>query len=686
MQFQNPTFLFALLTIAIPILIHIFNFKRFKTVYFSNVAFLKDIKKESQKKSRLKQLLILATRILAISALVFVFAGPFIPNPGSNASSKHIVGVYVDNSFSMSALSSDGQLLESAKAKALQLAEAYPEGTLFRLFTNDLNPIHQHLLHKEQLIKELSAIKLSPSRINLSTIYKRFADLTQSDTSPHSYSLYLLSDFQRSSTDLVHFSKPENFSLFSIPLRPNKQGNLYIDSCWIETPAHRPGAEEELFVKIKNNSQQAYRELPLKLLINDSTKAIINFSIESNSELITSLKYTNGHPGIQRGKLEISDYPFTFDNNWYFSYEIRQQLKAVAIYDNSEESQQGLKALKTLFDNDNYINLAEMPVKQLRINELKQFNSLFLINLTHYPEVLINQLRELDKQGLSIIVAPSLSTPIHEQNKLLRTFNIQSVTHIDSTPQKISLIDFEHPLYKTAFAKKEENPVLPVINGHLVFNPASYSKMQQVLAFPNGDAALSELLTGNGKFYVFSFPLCKVNQSFLHDILFVPTLYNIVLNSFPRQNLSYTVGASTFYHLQAFQVPNLTNPIELLHLATNTTIVPNRTITGLGIHLDFSGLIQNDGHYNIRNDNTTITTLAFNYDRAESDLRYFAPEELKNILDQNQIKNAEIVSDTKQKFEQIIDELHKDRSLRIWFLLAALLFILAEIIIIRFMK
>ena len=79
MKFLFPTFLFALFTIAIPIIIHLFSFRRYKTVYFSHVGFLKDIKKESQKKSRLKQLLMLLARILTIIFLVFAFSQPYIP-------------------------------------------------------------------------------------------------------------------------------------------------------------------------------------------------------------------------------------------------------------------------------------------------------------------------------------------------------------------------------------------------------------------------------------------------------------------------------------------------------------------------------------------------------------------------------------------------------------------------------
>ncbi len=76
MQFVYPTFLFALLAVAI----HLFHFRRYRKVYFSDVSFLQQLSDESKKQSRNKHLLVLAARVLAIVFLVFAFSRPFIPS------------------------------------------------------------------------------------------------------------------------------------------------------------------------------------------------------------------------------------------------------------------------------------------------------------------------------------------------------------------------------------------------------------------------------------------------------------------------------------------------------------------------------------------------------------------------------------------------------------------------------
>jgi hypothetical protein len=126
MKFASPEILWALLALAIPIIVHLFNFRRFKKVAFSNVRFLKEIQQETKSRSRLKHLLILASRLLAIAFLVFAFAEPYIPLEDQIAKQgNRFVSIYIDNSFSMEAENEEGRLLEVARNKAIKMVESY---------------------------------------------------------------------------------------------------------------------------------------------------------------------------------------------------------------------------------------------------------------------------------------------------------------------------------------------------------------------------------------------------------------------------------------------------------------------------------------------------------------------------------------------------------------------------------
>ncbi len=686
MKFLFPTFLFALFTIAIPIIIHLFSFRRFKTVYFSNVDFLKDIKKESQQKSRLKQLLILIARILTIIFLVFAFAQPYIPlNTDTQKQPNQLVAVYIDNSFSMNALSEQGQLLEVARNKALEICLAYPAGTKFRLFTNDLEPRHQNIFNKEQFIQQVSEVQSSAMVIPLSMVYNRFSLQNQIFEGGTDKNLYFISDFQRNITDLENFGSKDIFCYF-LPLVANQVANLYIDSCWVEVPAHRLKQEEEIFVRIKNSSDQDFQNLPLNLYINDSIKSITNFSVNANNEITASLKYNNNSSGTQLGKIEITDYPFTHDNHWYISYYVEPRLKALAVYNNDNSSQEGLNYISALFENDDFIQLDETNIQSLQVSRLKEYNTIFLINPQNFSSGLLNELSSTVENGTSVVLFPGNNKNVLVNNEFLSRFNANRIIGSDTTKQKISGIDFENKFYRDVFKKREENPILPEINGHLQFENNVRTSENVLLRFQNNDKALSVMNFQKGKVWIFGFPLEKKNESFARDILFVPTLYNIVLNSLPSQEMSFIIGENTFYEIPANENINLNSSIEVENKTTGDKFIPSKNITGRGIRIDFGNEIKVAGHYIVFNDKTIVSALAFNYNRKESDLRYFSDDELQSGIKSTGLKNASVVQDVESNFSEIFSDLQNGKQLWKWALLLALLFILAEVLISRFMK
>ncbi len=685
MRFLFPTFLFALFAVAIPIIIHLFSFRRHKTVYFSNVDFLRDVKKESHKKSKLKHLLILIARILTIIFLVLAFAQPYISNNQDvKKQSSQLVAVYVDNSFSMNALSEQGQLLEVARNKALEIALAYPPGTKFRLFTNDLKPRHQNIFNREQFIQQVSEINPSPNFIPLSLIHNRFAEQSNTDEEESDKNLYFISDFQRSITDFQNFRDEIIFKYF-LPLVPNEVANLYIDSTWVEVPAHQLNQEETIFVRIKNSSNQDYQNLPLRVYLNDSVKSITNFSIDAHNEIITSLIYTNNSAGSQLGKVEISDYPFTYDNNWFISYFVEPKLKALAIYDNNSESQEGLSYMSALFKDDDYIQLDEMNVQNIQISRLPEYNTIFLINIDNFSSGLLNELTNIVKNGTSVVLFPKLNSQMANNNILAR-FNSSLINGIDTSRQTISGIEFENKFYRDVFQRREENAVLPEIKGHLKFQENIRSDETRMLWFPNNDNALFTKPFENGKFWVFSFPLNDSNEQFARDVLFVPTIYNIVLNSLPNQAISYTIGENNSYTISRNREIDLDTPIEIESKQRGEKFIPETTVTNIGTRLNFGSLINEAGHYLIKNGDETVSTIALNYDRSESDLRYFSTTELEDQIENSGLINTTLIDDVSTNFAEIFDEIQNGKQLWKWCIMLALLFILAEVLITRFWK
>ena len=256
MSFTYPAFLFALSAIAIPIIIHLFNFRKFKTVYFSNVRFLKEVKQETQAKSKLKHLLVLAARILAITFLVFAFAQPFIPVENKKVViGEKIISVFVDNSFSMDAISKNGTLLDDAKKHAAEIVSAYKPTDRLQLLTNDFEGKHQRLVNKEEFIQMLDEIKISPASRTISEIATRQMDVLQHAGNEIKIA-FIISDFQKSIANIDQVKNDTSITFNLIPITAVQKNNVYIDTCWFETPVRQYNQLEKLHVRIKNSSDK----------------------------------------------------------------------------------------------------------------------------------------------------------------------------------------------------------------------------------------------------------------------------------------------------------------------------------------------------------------------------------------------------------------------------------------------
>lgn len=112
LSFLYPAFLIGVASIAIPVVLHLLTQQAAPRVPFSAVRFLKRVPIEDSRR-RLRELLLLALRVAALSLLAFAFARPFNTDAASLEPSR-ITIVAVDTSFSMAA---PGQF-ERARAAA----------------------------------------------------------------------------------------------------------------------------------------------------------------------------------------------------------------------------------------------------------------------------------------------------------------------------------------------------------------------------------------------------------------------------------------------------------------------------------------------------------------------------------------------------------------------------------------
>ncbi len=100
MHFKQPEILYFLFLLIVPILVHLFQLRRFKTSFFTNVRFLKELAVQTRKSSKIKKRLLLTTRLLLLTCVILAFAQPFFEAKDSKNATNEMY-IVLDNSFSM---------------------------------------------------------------------------------------------------------------------------------------------------------------------------------------------------------------------------------------------------------------------------------------------------------------------------------------------------------------------------------------------------------------------------------------------------------------------------------------------------------------------------------------------------------------------------------------------------------
>uniref|UniRef100_UPI003751AAFF BatA domain-containing protein n=1 Tax=Flavobacterium sp. TaxID=239 RepID=UPI003751AAFF len=221
MQFKHPEILYFLFLLVIPILVHLFQLRKFKTEYFTNVKFLKELAIQTRKSSKLKKYLLLATRLLLLAFIIIAFAQPFFKAKDSKNATNELY-IVLDNSFSMQAKGQKGELLKRA---VQDLLEHTPENANFSLITCSDNYWNTDI---KSIQKELQNLKYSASPFQLENLLAKI----KAHKSAFNKDIVVITDAVGLQPNQVKKSKDDEALYFIIP-EAQKTDNIAIDSVFI---------------------------------------------------------------------------------------------------------------------------------------------------------------------------------------------------------------------------------------------------------------------------------------------------------------------------------------------------------------------------------------------------------------------------------------------------------------------
>ncbi len=643
MQFKNIEILYFLGLLIIPILIHLFQLQKFVKVPFTNVAFLQKIQQETRKSSHIKKWLILVTRLLLLSAIIFTFSQPFISN--KNYNKKEHIFIYLDNSLSTNTKGKKGDLLKIA---AQEIIENTTDKNEYSLRTN--TGFYKDL-SKDALKNRLLKVDNSSKKISLASLLLQMKIEKKLKTKTLN-NIILISDFQTNyNTKFTNVTTP--FS--AIKLEASKKDNLSVDSVFIN---NKNANNFRLNVVIKNQGPRK-DIVPLAIFNGKNLLSKQSVSIEKDTEKTVVFTLQNTVNLLGKITLNFSD-TFLHDNTYYFALNNIQKIPVLAI--GKKTNFLSKIYTKEAFKFTNYL------IQNINYNTLQNQQLIILNEAVKLPEILINSLVDFSKNGGSIVIIPNEEINLSSYNRLLTKLNLGKITTKKKDTLKITNINYSHPVFKNVFSKKITNFQYPRV---LSYYPV-IGNTSKIVSFENNMPFISQL--SNSKTYFISSALNKKNSNFLNSPLIVPIFYNFGEMSLKYPKLAYRIDQEN-----TIEIGTKVRKNEILSIAKdNISFMPLQQTYQNKVILTTKEQPLKAGFYKVLKENTKIKDLAFNYPKEESLLNFLDIDMLKKIN-----KNSTVSSSISEVFKQI-NKNNEVHWLWKWFLALAFVSLLLEILILKF--
>ena len=678
MQFVYPSFLWALLALAIPILIHLFYFRRFKKVYFTNVRFLKEVKEETSALRKVRNLLVLLARCLAVAFLVFAFAQPFLPADENKVElGQKAVSVYVDNSFSMNALSEEVPLLDKAKRRAREIISAYPVDDRFQVLSNEFAGRQQRLVSREDALALVDDIKASPSVRDLTTVLQRQQQALNTGLQPNKVA-YQISDFQRSTAASLAEWQDTSMSVNLVPLQSVQEKNISIDSAYFEVPVQMLNQTNPLVVQVTNHGDTPAENIRLTLRYEGQTKPVGTLSIPAGATVSDTVNMTILRTGRHEAELQLTDYPVQFDDKYYFSFGVADQIDVLLVSEGTPNN-----FLSAALKRIPYFNLKNSKSTTIDYASLPDNRLVILDGLRNISSGLAGALQQYIENGGNVLLFPGTSIDKASYNNFLKQLRANELGEYVTEERRVGRLNTEAFVFQEVFENRNANLRLPVTKANYALTRFGSRPEERLLTYRDGSTFLGKYRRGDGHLYLSSAPLnTNVNDLVRNGEIFVPMLYRMALSTARPQKIAYTIGDDEL--LQAAHKATVAEPVYKLRGETGE-FIPQQQILGSKVNLSVNNQVSQAGYYRLFLDDPaeSINTFAFNYDRTESDLAYFTPETLQERVGER----LTVFDDTADSvFLAEISERSQGTQLWKWCLMLALLFLAVESLLLRFWR
>ncbi len=689
MTFLNPLVLFGLIAATIPIIIHLLNLRRLKVVEFSSIQFLKEMQKNKMRKIRIKQILLLILRTLAIIFLVLSFSRPTIKNiklGGLGSEVKNSILIFIDDTPSMLVSDKRGEYISQAKKIATSILEMAEEGDEIYLMRfsdiarskNEFNPISKNLALRE--VENINTKDISANFVDVFLSTSKILEQTKN----LSREIYIITDFQKSnlphspSNNDLKFDKviDSNTRIYFFKIGEKEVFNISIDSLNIINRIFEINKPINISASISNHTEQNAININSSLYFNEKRVAQKGIDLAGKSSGNFSFVGQTKDYGFISGKIEIEEDDLLKDNVHYFNFHIPAKVNVLLVSESTQDLAFTSTVLSQSLDDNSepMFSITNTSPQFFNSYKLENFNIIFISS----PEKIsnLNALKKyLSNGGLAVILPGPNSNPI-AFGRTLEVLGLNQINGVNGSKESITSftrfkeIDFNHTLFNGIFTERSQ----PKVESPKVFYSFNYKptlKGKEIISLENNYSFLCEEKIAEGSILLFLSAFDLKWNEFPLKPLFVPLILRIALYSNSlNQNFNFIAG----HDIQIKLKNRKGNHLKLIYPDGKERIITKENYVQIGI-------LDEAGNYKLLSDDSVVGILSVNVNADESILEKLEDEAIydfaKNSFPQARLK---IFSGDVNPVETIKQERYGTELWKL-FLILVILCLIAEMII-----
>jgi len=704
MNFLNPFFLFGLLAVAVPVIIHLINLRRPQKVSFSTLSFFNELRKSTIRRIRIKQYLLMALRALALLFLALALARPFLPptlTGTSGSAEPKSVAILIDNSASMNRVGAQGPLIDQAKEVARRIIQNANSDDKFFIATTNAGSIMQDgLISGSRALNAVGGIEAQNTghytKEQFRLAYQQLQDAPQSQSI-----MYVISDGQRSQlSDLEDLSvgndessKPVSLQL--INLEQDNQQNLAVSSISLKNQMISQGTPVTLGVEVENVGDAAAANQFVSLEVEGELSGQYEVSLQPGESKEFLFQVVPEKVGNVSGRIILEGDEINYDNRRYFVLHI-PKTRSVLLVNNEEEESAFTSYLSPALEAARQTN-AQLLFEERSVSEVEEaswsnYDAIVLDGLDEIPDYWQQDLQRYVQDGNGVLFFPSEQGEVRNYNQFLSLFNAGEFTNVvgeyGSFEPVVQMAELEegHPVLDEVFNKKEDEDISVELSSlfyYFKYESAANSAALDILHAANGDPLLIEQQFGEGVLLVSTLGTDPGWSNLPVNPLFAPLFYRSVLyaSSSERAGLQQHQLGDMFRWEGLSQSSNVRLALNESEYKPDVQRQPN------GIRVTYNGREWRPGILSVEAGDE-VYKIAVNQDIMESRFGTLTDQQWQEMLADNVNVNEMISAQqlSADDLEQKLSATMFGKEIWNWFIWIALFFLITETVVSRLYK